>query len=426
MEVDVVLLRPDASSLANLDGHGARHDVARGKILGGRRVTLHEALTLAVPQDTSLTSRTLGDEAPSAVDAGGVELDKLEILHGETRASHHRVTVSRARVRGRRGEVRAPVATRGQDGLVRPEPVDGAVLHAHRDHADALALVHDEIERKVLHEELGVVLQGLSVQGVKHRVPRPVRGARTPVCLATLAVVQRLAAKSALVDLAVVGATERQAVVLELDHSLGRLTTHVLDGVLVSEPVRALDRVVRMPPPVILRHVAESCVDATLRGNRVRARGEELGDARRLETVLGQADGGSKTRATRTNDDGIVLVVDNGVSAFACRKDGGIFRSAVGADIFGEGWLAGSGARDPAGPRCGNHAVRRKTHAQNASSELGSQPRRGTPRRTPRPGGDASIRGVTLGEESNNPRGDAPGAPAAADAAPVEWNPQTA
>ena len=48
---------------------------------------------------------------------------------------------------------------------------------------------------------------------------------------------------------------------------------------------------------------------------------------------------------------------------------------------------------------------RGKTHAQNASSELGSQPRRGTPRRTTTPGGDASIVGVTLTEESNNPRG---------------------
>jgi hypothetical protein len=35
--------------------------------------------------------------------------------------------------------------------------------------------------------------------------------------------------------------------------------------------------------------------------------------------VLGQADGGAKTRTTRTDDDGIVLVVDDGVSALACR-----------------------------------------------------------------------------------------------------------
>ena len=319
VEVDVVLFRPDAASLANLEGHRARHDIARGEVLGGGRVTLHEALTLAVPEDTTLAARALGDEAPGAVDAGGVELDKLLILHGETRARRHRVTVSRARVRGRRGEVRASVASRRQHRLVRPEPVEGSVLHAHRDDADALALVHDEINRKILHEELGVVLERLSVEGVKHRVSSPVRGARAPVRLATLAVVQRLAPEGALVDLAVVGATEGQAVVLELDHSLGRLAAHVLDGILVTEPVRTLDGVVRVPPPVVLGHVSESGVDATLRGYRVRTRGEELGDARRLETVLGQADGGAKTRTTRTDDDGIVLVVDDGVSALACR-----------------------------------------------------------------------------------------------------------
>ena len=72
---------------------------------------------------------------------------------------------------------------------------------------------------------------------------------------------------------------ERQAVVLELDDRLGRLAAHVLDRVLVAEPVAALDRVVRVPAPVVLGHVAERRVDAALRGDGVRARREELGDA---------------------------------------------------------------------------------------------------------------------------------------------------
>ena len=427
VEVDVVLFRPDAASLANLEGHRARHDIARGEVLGGGRVTLHEALTLAVPEDTTLAARALGDEAPGAVDAGGVELDKLLILHGETRARHHRVTVSRARVRGRRGEVRASVASRRQHRLVRPEPVEGSVLHAHRDDADALTLVHDEIKREVLHEELGVVLERLSVEGVKHRVSSPVRGARAPVRLATLAVVQRLAPEGALVDLAVVGATEGQAVVLELDHSLGRLAAHVLDGILVTEPVRALDGVVRVPPPVVLGHVSESGVDATLRGYRVRTRGEELGDARRLETVLGQADGGAKTRTTRTDDDGIVLVVDDGVSALACRGRGRILGQTAGRDIFGERGVGRiSRARSSGHRGVGTMQSRRKHAYRTTERSLGA-----TRVADPADGREqpATLRSSgrdTLGEESNNPRGDAPGAPAAADAAPVEWNPQAA
>ena len=48
---------------------------------------LHEALALAVAQDASLPSATLCDKAPRAVDAGGVELHKLQVLH------QHQVTL---------------------------------------------------------------------------------------------------------------------------------------------------------------------------------------------------------------------------------------------------------------------------------------------------------------------------------------------
>ena len=171
--------------------------------------------------------RALGDEAPRAVDPGRVELHELEVLQGQPRARDHGVAVARARVRGGGGEVRAPVAAGGEDGLVAAEPVDGAVLHAHRHHADALALVHDEVEREVLDEELRVVAERLAVERVQHRVPRAIRRARAAVRLAALAVVERLPAERALVDLALVGAREGQAVVLELDHRLRGASRHM-------------------------------------------------------------------------------------------------------------------------------------------------------------------------------------------------------
>ena len=67
-----------------------------------------------------------------------------------------------------------------------------------------------------------------------------------------------------------------------------------MDGVLVTEPVGALDSVVHVPPPVVLVHVAERGVDATLSGDSVASRGEELGYASRVETSLGQAEGRSQ------------------------------------------------------------------------------------------------------------------------------------
>ena len=59
---------------------------------------------------------------------------------------------------------------------------------------------------------------------------------------------QRLAAEGALVDLALVGTREGHAVVLELDDGAWRLLAHVVDRVLVAQPVAALDRVVHVPP----------------------------------------------------------------------------------------------------------------------------------------------------------------------------------
>ena len=110
---------------------------------------------------------TLGDETASAIDTGRVELHELEILERETGARDHGVTVTRASVCGRAGEVRASVTAGGEDGLVRTEAVQGAVLHVERDDTGALAILHDQIESEVLDEEVGVVAEGLAIERVQ-------------------------------------------------------------------------------------------------------------------------------------------------------------------------------------------------------------------------------------------------------------------
>lgn len=42
----------------------------------------------------------------------------------------------------------------------------------------------------------------------------------------------------------------------------------------------------------------------------VRPGGKQLGDARRLESLLGETHGSTQTRAARTNYDGVIGVVD--------------------------------------------------------------------------------------------------------------------
>lgn len=55
-------------SLADLDGHGARHHVSGGQVFGVGGVPLHEALSLAVDEDSSLPSAALCDQAAGTID----------------------------------------------------------------------------------------------------------------------------------------------------------------------------------------------------------------------------------------------------------------------------------------------------------------------------------------------------------------------
>src|SRR5581483_12370530 len=55
---------------------------------------------------------------------------------------------------------------------------------------------------------------------------------------------------------------------------------------------------------------------------------EHLGDAGRLETLVGHAEGGAQARATGAHDDDVVLVIDHGVGVAADMHRAG--RGAVG------------------------------------------------------------------------------------------------
>ncbi len=174
--------------------------------------------------------------------------------------------------------------------------------------------------------------KGLAVESVEERVAGTIGGGAAAVGLAALAEVLGLATEGTLVagksvsppmpllvftqpgpdtnlHLSILGSGEGAAVVLEFDDGGGSLTGHVVDGVLVTEPVGALDGIVHVPSPVVLVHVAERGVDAALGGDCVASRGEELGDASRVEAGLGQAEGGTQTGAAGADNERIVLMV---------------------------------------------------------------------------------------------------------------------
>src|SRR5690606_35182870 len=253
VEQDVVLVLADAAAFADLDGHRTRHHVARGQVLVVRRVALHEALAVGVAQDAAFAADAFGDQAAGAVDAGRVELHELHVLQRQAGAGHQAAAVAGAGVRGGRAEVGAAVAAGGQHHAVGAEQVQRAFGHVQRQHAAAHALlVHDQVEREVLDHEAGVVRQRLLVQGVQDGVAGAVGSRAGALRGRTLAVAGGHAAERTLVDLAVLGAGERHAVVLQLDDGRDGLAAHVLDGVLVAQPVRPLDGVVEVVAPVVL------------------------------------------------------------------------------------------------------------------------------------------------------------------------------
>src|ERR1041385_4466682 len=152
---------------------------------------------------------------------------------------------------GRRGgralAVASPVSGRGAEAM------DRAVVEVERDDAAAAAfVVHDQVDGEVFDEELRRVSQRLAVHGVQHGVAGAV-GGRAGALRRALAEMRGHAAERPLIDLAVfLSPRERHAPVLELIDRGGRLANHVFDGVLVAEPVGALDGVVTVAAPVVI------------------------------------------------------------------------------------------------------------------------------------------------------------------------------
>ena len=193
------------------------------------------------------------------------------------------------------------------------QPVQRSVVEVPGEHPAAGAVVvGEEIDREVLDEELGVVAQALLIECVQDRVAGAVRRRARPLGGA-FPEVRGHSAERSLVDAPVLGAGERNPEVLELDHGGDRLAAHVLDRVLIAEPVRALHRVVHVPAPVVLAHVAERGADSALGRDGVAAGGKELRHAGGGQSLRGEAEGRPQARPARAHDDDVVFVLDDGV-----------------------------------------------------------------------------------------------------------------
>src|SRR5690606_27731917 len=152
----------------------------------------------------------------------------------------------------------------------------------------------------------GVVLDVVLVQGVQQRVTGTVGGGTGTGSLTALTVVLGLTTEGALIDAALLGAGERQAHVLQLEHGLRTYGAHVFDGILVTDVVGTLDGVIHVPAPVVVRiSRSDGTGDAALGGNGVRTGREHLGYNGSLVTTLSQLQRRAHTGTTTTDDDGV-------------------------------------------------------------------------------------------------------------------------
>jgi hypothetical protein len=311
VEQHEILVRPAAAAFVDLGGHGARNHVARGEILGIRRIALHEPLAVRVAQDAALAAHAFGDQHAGTGDAGRVELPELHVFEGDAGTRRHADAIAGIDEGIGRRVVDAPRAAGGENGRLGVEDDDLAGFHVHRRDAHDVALgIAHQVQRLPFDEELGIHLDVALVHRVQHGVAGAVgRSAGTAHRL--LAEVRHVAAERALVDLAVVEAVEGHAVMLEFDHDFVGLAAHELDRVLVAEPVGALDGVVHVPVPVILLGVAQAGGDAALSGHGMRARREDLGQHGGLVAGFGELDRGTQAGAAGADDDRIEFA--NGV-----------------------------------------------------------------------------------------------------------------
>ena len=137
------------------------------------------------------------------------------------------------------------------------EGMNGAVVQVPgKDPFAGAVVAHDQVNGEIFDVKFGLMLQGLLIKCVQHSVTGTVGGSAGALHRG-FAEIPHMAAEGALVNFAFVIARKRHAEMFKFYDRWYRFTAHIFNGVLVTQPVGALDGVVHMPFPMILGHVAK-------------------------------------------------------------------------------------------------------------------------------------------------------------------------
>ena len=105
----------------------------------------------------------------------------------------------------------------------------------------------------------------------------------------------------------------------QLEDRRDGLPAHVLDRILIAEPIRSFDRIVHMPLPTVFAEIAKTGCNASLGCNRVTACRKHFCNASCRQACLDCALSGAQTGTAGTDDDDIKRMFDESVCLCACR-----------------------------------------------------------------------------------------------------------
>src|SRR5665647_2432206 len=219
-------------------------------------------------------------------------------------------------MRRRARKIDPAVTTRCQNDGLCAETMQRSIHKRPRDNTAALAIHHDEIEHKILDKKFGSDPQSLSIERVEQSMPCSIRSSAR-AWHRMFAEIAHVATERPLIDFSVFGAGEGHPRMFQLEDRGDGLPAHVLDRILIAEPIRPFDRIVHMPLPTVFAEIAKTGCNATLGGNRVTACRKHFCNASSCQACLDGALSSAQTGTAGTDDNDIKRMVDEFVCVCA-------------------------------------------------------------------------------------------------------------
>jgi hypothetical protein len=233
----MVFLGANTSTFSDFHSHGSTHDITASQVFGRWRISFHESFTFTIAQNASFTATTFRHETARAINARGMELHKFVILTGQSGPQRHGISIASTSVRRGTTEISPAISTSRQDSILGKDAMNCSIFHIERHDSDTSATgIHEQLQTKVFNKVGGIKGQRSSVQGMEHGMSGPIGRGGTPMRLSALAKMQRLAAKGALINPAIVRAGKGQTKLFQFQNSCGSLAGHVMNRILITQP----------------------------------------------------------------------------------------------------------------------------------------------------------------------------------------------